>query len=190
MPPRVNDAAIELRHFRKLGDDWLVNVDITFGEYADDHSFDAADAFRLTGSGAVVYEWSPAWKWVLGAAYVGRLNTKILPIAGLIYKPNDDIDYAAGVPRAEDVVAAAVDTRARPRRALVLRGGRVRRRHLGRPAHQRRDRRAGHHRLADLHGPRTTDHRRPDAAASSWATSSPASCSTPACRTSSRSTIR
>ena len=93
VPPRVSDAAIELRHFRKLGQNWLVNVDITFGEYADDHSWDSGDAFRLTGSGAVVYEWTPAWKWVLGAAYVGRLNTKILPIAGLIYKPNDDIDY-------------------------------------------------------------------------------------------------
>jgi hypothetical protein len=93
VPPRVNDAAIEFRHFRKLGQNWLVNVDVTLGEYADDHSFGAADAFRITGSGAAVYEWSPAWKWVLGAAYVNRLNTTILPIAGFIYQPNDDIDY-------------------------------------------------------------------------------------------------
>jgi Domain of unknown function (DUF6268) len=93
VPPRVNDAAIELRHFRHLGDNWLVNLEITLGEYADDHSFDAADAFRLTGSGAVVYEWSPVWKWVLGAAYVNRLETRILPIAGLMYAPNDDIDF-------------------------------------------------------------------------------------------------
>ena len=60
-----------------------MDLDVTIGEHADDYSFDAADAFRITGSGAVVYEWSPAWKWVLGLAYVDRANEDFLPIAGL-----------------------------------------------------------------------------------------------------------
>jgi hypothetical protein len=35
---------------------------------------------------------------VLGAAYVNRASTQILPVAGFIYTPNDDIEYRAVFP--------------------------------------------------------------------------------------------
>ena len=59
--------------------------DLTIGEFADDESFGSSDAFRVTGGGEAVYRTSDAWKWVLGAEYVNRANTQILPVAGFIF---------------------------------------------------------------------------------------------------------
>lgn len=93
VPSRVHDAAVAFQHFRRFGDSWILLLDLTVGEFADDVSFDASDAFRVTGGGAVVYEVSPTWKWVMGATYVDRANTDVLPIAGFVYEPNDDVEY-------------------------------------------------------------------------------------------------
>jgi len=93
VPPRLHDAAVKLEHFRPLNDDWLVTLDVTLGQFADDVSFDSAEAFRITGGGAGVWRPNDRWKWVLGATYVDRANTRILPIAGFIYTPNDDAEY-------------------------------------------------------------------------------------------------
>jgi hypothetical protein len=93
VPPRLHDAAITFQNIRPLNDNWMVMLDVTLGQYADDSSFDSSEAFRITGGGAGVYRSSDAWKWVLGATYVDRIHTKILPVAGFIYTPNDDAEY-------------------------------------------------------------------------------------------------
>jgi hypothetical protein len=93
VPPRLHDAAITFQNIRPINDRWLAMIDFTVGQYADDASFDTSEAFRITGGGAGVYRSSDQWKWVLGATYVDRINTKILPIAGFIYTPNDDYEY-------------------------------------------------------------------------------------------------
>jgi hypothetical protein len=93
VPPRLHDAAIRFDHIRPLSDRWLVMLDLTLGQYADDASFDSSEAFRITGGGAGVYRSSDQWKWVLGAEYVNRANTQILPVAGFVYTPNDDAEY-------------------------------------------------------------------------------------------------
>jgi hypothetical protein len=93
VPPRLHDAAITFQNIRPINDRWLAMFDITLGQYADDDNFDSSEAFRVTGGGAGVYRSSDQWKWVLGATYVDRINTKILPIAGFIYTPNDDYEY-------------------------------------------------------------------------------------------------
>jgi hypothetical protein len=93
VPPRLHDAAIRFDHIRPLNDRWLMMLDLTLGQYADDASFDSSEAFRITGGGAGVYRSSDRWKWVLGAEYVNRANTQILPVAGFIYTPNDDAEY-------------------------------------------------------------------------------------------------
>ncbi len=93
VPPRLHDAAITFQHIRPLSDRWLAMLDLTLGQYADDASFDSSKAFRITGGGAGVYRSSDQWKWVLGAEYVNRASTQILPVAGFIYTPNDDAEY-------------------------------------------------------------------------------------------------
>jgi hypothetical protein len=93
VPPRLHDAQVDFENFRHVGQRWILDLDVTIGEHADDNSFDADDALRITGSGAVVFVPSPAWKWVLGLAYVDRANEEFLPIAGAIFTPNDDAEY-------------------------------------------------------------------------------------------------
>ncbi len=93
VPPRLHDAAVAFQHIRPLNDRWLAMLDLTLGQYADDASFDSSEAFRITGGGAGVYRSSDHWKWVLGASYVNRASTQILPVAGFIYTPNDDAEY-------------------------------------------------------------------------------------------------
>jgi hypothetical protein len=93
VPPRLHDAAIKFEHIRPLGDEWLVLLDVTLGEFADDDSFGTSDAFRITGGGAAVYRTSDAWKWVLGAQYIDRANADVLPVAGVVYTPNDEVEY-------------------------------------------------------------------------------------------------
>jgi hypothetical protein len=93
VPPRLHDAAVTFQNIRPLSDRWLVMLDLTLGQYADDASFDSSEAFRITGGGAGVYRSSDQLKWVLGATYVDRINTTVLPIAGVIYTPNDDAEY-------------------------------------------------------------------------------------------------
>lgn len=98
VPPRLHDAAVTFQHIRPFNDRWMAMLDLTLGQYADDASFDSSEAFRVTGGGAGVYRSSDRWKWVLGATYVNRANTQILPVAGFIYTPNDDIEYRAVFP--------------------------------------------------------------------------------------------
>jgi hypothetical protein len=93
VPPQLHDAAIKFEHIRPFNDEWLALLDLTIGEFADDHSFGTNEAFRITGGGAAVYRPSDAWKWVLGAQYVDRADAVVLPVAGFIYTPNDDVEY-------------------------------------------------------------------------------------------------
>lgn len=85
LPARLHDADIEFRHFRRLNSRWIFDSAITVGMYADDHNFDAADAFRLSGRALGVYEATDHWKWVLGVAYLNRAGISVLPIVGLAY---------------------------------------------------------------------------------------------------------
>ena len=89
VPPRLHDAQIEFRHFRRLNDCWIFEGAITPGYYADDYSFDTGDAFRLSGRAMMIYESSPEWKWILGAAYVNAAGYAVLPIAGAAYDVGD-----------------------------------------------------------------------------------------------------
>jgi Domain of unknown function (DUF6268) len=93
VPPRLYDAAVTFQHYRPLNNEWLLMFDVTLGEFTDDDSWGTGDAFRITGGGSAVYRTSDEWKWVLGAAYVDRINTQILPIVGFVYTPNDDAEY-------------------------------------------------------------------------------------------------
>ena len=99
LPPRLHDLAIDFSHFRRVTDNWIVNVAVAPGLYADDHSFDADEAQRINGRAVAIYDPSPEWKGVLGVTYVHGGWAKIVPIAGVVYEPNDDVKYELVFPR-------------------------------------------------------------------------------------------
>jgi hypothetical protein len=99
LPPRLHDLAIDFSHFRRITNDCFINVAVTPGYYADDHSFDSDDALRINGRAVAIYDPTPEWKWVLGATYVHGGWAKVVPVAGFIYEPSDDVSYELVFPR-------------------------------------------------------------------------------------------
>ncbi len=99
LPPRLHDLVIDFSHFRRVTNNWFVNLAVAPGYYADDHSFDSDDALRLNGRAVAVYDPTPELKWVIGATYVHGGWAKVVPVAGFIYEPNDDVSYELVFPR-------------------------------------------------------------------------------------------
>ena len=99
LPPRLHDVVFEFNHFRRVADHWIANIAVAPGYYADDHSFDSSDALRINGRAVAVYDHSPEWKGVLGVTYVHGGWAKIVPIAGVVYEPSDDVKYELVFPR-------------------------------------------------------------------------------------------
>jgi hypothetical protein len=93
LPPRLHDLSLDLHHFRRIGDHWIADFAITPGLFADDHSLDSGDAFRINGRALAVYEPTPQWKWVLGVTYVNGGWNKVVPVAGVVYEPHDGAEY-------------------------------------------------------------------------------------------------
>jgi hypothetical protein len=99
LPPRLHDLVIDFSHFRRITNDWFVNIAVAPGLYADDHSFDSDDAVRFNGRAVAIYDPTPEWKWVIGVTYVNGGWAKIVPVAGFIYEPSDDVAYELVFPR-------------------------------------------------------------------------------------------
>lgn len=92
LPPRVYDAYVQFRWMRRLGPRLGIDLAVTPGVYSDFHQ-GSDDQLRITGHGAAAWTATPALKIVLGAAYVDRMKTDVLPVCGLIWTPHDDLKF-------------------------------------------------------------------------------------------------
>jgi hypothetical protein len=99
LPPRLHDVVIDFNHFRRVANDWIANIAVAPGYYADDHSFDSDDALRFNGRALAIYDPTPEWKGVLGVTYVHGGWAKIVPVAGVVYEPTADVKYELVFPR-------------------------------------------------------------------------------------------
>lgn len=93
LPPRLHDAAIDFHIFRVFDNHWIADFAVQPGLYADDHSFDSSDALRFTGRAISVYAPTINLKYALGVTYLDGGWAKVVPVAGVIYKPDDDTEY-------------------------------------------------------------------------------------------------
>lgn len=58
------------------------------------------DGFRLTGKGIARYDWTPdRVQIVLGVLYINRHDTKLIPAAGVMWKPSDDLNFELVFPQ-------------------------------------------------------------------------------------------
>ncbi len=98
LPPRVYDTALEFRWLRPLNDYWTADLAVAPGYYSD---FDnnSSQAVRVTGRAVGIYKWSPTVTVALGVVYLDREDVSLLPAAGLIWKPNDDVNIELIFPR-------------------------------------------------------------------------------------------
>jgi hypothetical protein len=99
LPPRLHDLVIDFNHFRRIANNWIANIAVAPGFYADDHSFDSDDALRINGRAIAIYDPTPEWKGVLGVTYLHGGWAKIVPVFGVVYEPSDDVKYELVFPR-------------------------------------------------------------------------------------------
>jgi hypothetical protein len=92
IPSQLHEVYTEFRWLPKLGDCFRADIALQPGFYSDwDGSSDRA--VRIMGHGAGVFDWTPTFQLVLGCAYLDRPDIELLPIAGFIWKPDEDVEY-------------------------------------------------------------------------------------------------
>src|SRR4051812_8033581 len=91
LPPRVYDAYLDLAWYPHPYE-WLgLELGFRTGVYSDFDHVDS-DSIRVMGRGAADIAIAPDMDVVLGAAYLDRLDVKILPVVGIYYRPSPDWD--------------------------------------------------------------------------------------------------
>jgi hypothetical protein len=93
LPPRLNDVAVDFHIFRVYDNHWIADFAVTPGLFADDHSFDSNEALRINGRAIGVYAPTLDLKYALGVTYLDGGWSKVVPVVGVIYTPNDDVEY-------------------------------------------------------------------------------------------------
>ncbi len=98
LPPRLYDAYAQFRWMSRISPRWAVDLSVTPGVFSDfEQSTD--QAVRVTGHGMAAWTYSPNLKFVLGAGYPDREDIKVMPIAGFMWTPYDELKCELIFPR-------------------------------------------------------------------------------------------
>lgn len=89
LPDRLYDAYLDLRWFPKLGDRWLLDVNVRPGIYRD-FDRDTGSGLRTTAHVAAVWTSTRTSRLALGIAYLDRQDLNWLPIGGILWQPTPD----------------------------------------------------------------------------------------------------
>ena len=98
LPPQLYDAYVEFRWLGHVTPRLGIDVAVTPAEDSDFRQ-DSSRALRITGHGIAAWNWSPTLTLVLGADYLDRTDVPLLPVAGLIWTPDDLTKYSLVFPQ-------------------------------------------------------------------------------------------
>ncbi len=98
VPNQLYGVPVELRWLIPFRESWAVDLGAGGGLYSD-FSGSGTRGFRVTGRAIFVKTVSDRLKWSAGVLYLGRENLKAMPVAGLIYTPEDDVKIELLIPR-------------------------------------------------------------------------------------------
>lgn len=88
IPDEVYRASANVMWTKQRSDRLSLMIGVTPGVSSD---FEATDgAIRIFGYGAAKYQWKPTTQLMFGVAYLDRADITVLPMAGLIWTPNED----------------------------------------------------------------------------------------------------
>jgi hypothetical protein len=90
LPPRVFDFKWGLHWFGEISDRWWVDLAFSVGLYTDFED-SVSEGWRFPSHTVVTWEFSPEVQPVAGVRYFDRNNLGLLPVAGLILRPDDRI---------------------------------------------------------------------------------------------------
>jgi hypothetical protein len=111
LPRRLYDAYVDVGWRPRLAKWLFADLGITPGVYSDFRDV-SARAFQLRGRGLAIVAFSPQLQVVLGALYVNRNRTKVLPAGGIIWNPDEDtkLQMVFPAPKLARRVATVGDT--------------------------------------------------------------------------------
>jgi hypothetical protein len=92
IPPQLHEVYTEFRWLPKFGERFRADIAVE-PSYNSDWSGSSVRAVRIIGHGAAIWDWTPTLQLVLGCAYLDRPDVELLPIAGVIWKPSDGIEW-------------------------------------------------------------------------------------------------
>jgi len=92
LAPRIYAAYTEFRWMGQVRPRLGIELSITPGVFSDFEQ-EAGKAFRLPGHAAAAWTFNDTTKIVFGAAYLDRPDIEVIPIGGVIWKPDEDSEY-------------------------------------------------------------------------------------------------
>jgi hypothetical protein len=98
LPPRLFDFQIGLHRREWTSDTFGYDVAARVGVFSDFEG-SARQGIRYPGHAVGYYRWTPACDFVFGIDYLSRDDIKLLPVAGLILTPRDDLRLELVFPR-------------------------------------------------------------------------------------------
>lgn len=117
----VHDLEVEVAWMHRFNECWRMRVATTGGLYSDFEGDDISEEFRLSGVGLVTYEKREDLQFVLGAAFVNVESQRVLPVAGIVWFPDEDNRLELIYP--EGRIATKVHTETERERWMYLSGG-------------------------------------------------------------------
>jgi hypothetical protein len=112
LPPQVYDAYLDFAWYPHPYPWMGFELGLRTGIYSDFHVLNS-ESLRLMGRAAASLSVSPTMDIVLGAAYLDRLDVKLLPVAGVYYRPTPDWDMYLVFPnpKVRNFIAAVGSTK-------------------------------------------------------------------------------
>jgi len=98
LPPRVYDASMQFRWWKRFTPQFGIDFSVTPGVFSDFEQ-GTDEAVRISGHVAAMYEYSEITKIIFGVSYLDREDVGVLPVAGLIWTPTDDLKFELVAPR-------------------------------------------------------------------------------------------
>lgn len=95
----LHRVQVPLNYWRSLGEQWKLWAGVEPGFFTDFEAISDEDV-AVTALAVVAYEWRPEWSVSFGAYYSRDLGEdQVLPVLGLIWRPNPHWNLAATFPR-------------------------------------------------------------------------------------------
>lgn len=98
VPPRLFDASLDVSLWRPIGEAWLLQFSLAPSLFTDGDNT-SSDMLRMIGRFMAYYTASPVCQLVGGIVYLDRQDVPVLPAAGVIYTPREDLRYELLFPK-------------------------------------------------------------------------------------------
>lgn len=90
---RLYDFQVEVAWMHQLDERWRMRTEVAAGLFSDFEIEEKLHALRLTGMSLFTFEASCDIQLVMGAAFLNLENQEFFPVAGIVWQPNDRLQF-------------------------------------------------------------------------------------------------